>query len=267
MIGDLFNTILLEPLLNGLVFIYHYIPNLGVAIIILTVIIKALLYLPSRASIVAQKRLQETQPKLQALQKKYKHDREELGRQTMKFYKENKVNPLSSCLPLLIQLPILIALYRAFLAVAQTDPSTHILVAEQLQYLYAPLRDIFVDKPINSMFLGFDLSLTGNWALAILAGAATFWQTSMLMQKQPPKVPGAKDESMTAGINKQMRYIMPAVTVFFGIQFPAGLTLYWLVSTLFTVGQQQLVLRKNSNQDSSDPTSSHGTPTQQKTTT
>ncbi len=268
MIGDLFNAVLLEPLLNALVFIYHYIPNLGVAIIILTLIIKGLLYFPSRSSIIAQKKLQETQPKLQALQKKYKNDREELGRQTMKFYKENKVNPFSSCLPLLIQLPILIALYRAFLAVAQTDPSTHILMAEQLQHLYTPLRDIFTTKAINSMFLGFDLSQTGNWILAILAGAATFWQSSMLMRKQPPKVPGAKDESAMAGMNKQMRYVMPAITVFFGIQFPAGLTLYWLVSNLFTIGQQWLVMKKKDTPtDSSTDSNSHGTPTEQKATT
>ena len=87
MIGDLFNLILLDPLFNGLVAIYNYIPNLGVAIIILTIFIKLLLYIPSRSSIRSQKILQETQPKLKELQKKYKNDREELGRQTMKFYK------------------------------------------------------------------------------------------------------------------------------------------------------------------------------------
>ncbi|MFZ6036617.1 MAG: YidC/Oxa1 family membrane protein insertase [Patescibacteria group bacterium] len=265
MIGTIFNAILLEPILNALVLIYHYIPNLGVAIILLTLIIKALLYFPSRSSIVAQKRLQETQPKLQELQKKYKNDREELGRQTMKFYKENKVNPLSSCLPLLIQLPILIALYQAFLAVAQTDPTTNILVAEKLQHLYGPLRDIFTTTPIDPTFLGLiDLSATGNWVLAILSGLAAYVQTNMLMRKQPPKVPGAKDESMAAGINKQMRYVMPAITVFFGVQFPAGLTLYWLVSTLFTIGQQQLILRKDTNHTTGG--ASHGTPLAEKTT-
>lgn len=250
MIGDIFNLILLDPLFNGLVFIYTYIPNLGVAIIILTILIKLLLYIPSRSSIRAQKILQETQPKLKEIQKKYKNDREELGRQTMKFYKENKVNPFSSCLPLLIQLPILIALYRAFLGVADTDPTTNILVAEQLAHLYTPMRDIFTTQAIDPTFLGFfDLSKTGNWVLALLAGAATFWQLMMFTSQQPPKVPGAKDESMTAGLNKQMKYFMPIITVFFGVQFPAGLTLYWLVSTLFTVGQQSYILKKESSKE------------------
>ncbi|MBU0964042.1 YidC/Oxa1 family membrane protein insertase [Patescibacteria group bacterium] len=244
--GDIYNLILFEPLLNGLVFIYRFIPDLGVAIILLTIVIKIILYIPSRSSIRSQKKLQETQPKLQEIQKKYKNDKEELGRQMMKFYKENKVNPFSSCLPLLIQLPILIALYRVFLAVAQTDPATHILIIDQLEHLYAPLRDIFTTQPIHPTFIGlFDLSQKGNYLFAILAGAAQFWQTKMLMAKRPPKVPGAKDEGMTAGLNKQMTYFMPIITVFFGIQFPAGLTLYWLVSTLFSVAQQYYIFSKD----------------------
>ncbi|MFA5052294.1 MAG: YidC/Oxa1 family membrane protein insertase [Patescibacteria group bacterium] len=246
MIGDIFNTVLFQPLLNALVLIYQYIPDLGVSIILLTLVIKLLLYLPSRSSIRSQKVLQETQPKLQEIQNKYKDNKEELGRQLMKFYKDNKVNPFSSCLPLLIQLPILIALYRAFLAVAQTDPSTHILVADQLQHLYVPLRNIFSSQAINPLFLGFiDLAKKGNYVLAVLAGAAQFWQTKMLMAKQPPKVPGAKDESMMAGMNKQMMYFMPVITVIFGLQFPAGLTLYWLFSTLFTVAQQYYIFKKD----------------------
>lgn len=246
MIVDIYNLVLFDPLLNTLVFIYNYIPSLGVAIIILTLLIKLLLYIPSRSSIQSQKRLQATQPKLKALQEKYKNNKEELGKQLMKFYKDNKVNPFSSCLPLLLQLPILIALYRVFLAVAQTDPSTFILVDDQLQHLYEPLRNIFSTKSIDPNFLGiFDLSKSGNWLFAIIAGAAQFWQTKMLMSKKPPAVPGAKDEGMAAGMNKQMLYFMPAITVFFGYQFPAGLTLYWMSSTLFSVGQQYYIFKKD----------------------
>ncbi len=249
MIGDLYNLVLFEPLFNALVFIYNYIPNLGVAIIILTLIIKFILYIPSRSSITSQKKLQETQPKLKALQDKYKDNKEELGRQLMKFYKDNKVNPFSSCLPLLFQLPILIALYRVFLAVAQTDPSTFILVDEQLQHLYEPMRAIFESKAINPFIFGefalADLSKTGNFVLAAMAGAAQFWQSKMLMSKKPPKVPGAKDESMMAGMNKQMMYFMPLITVFFAYRFPAGLALYWFVSTLFSALQQLYLFRKD----------------------
>jgi len=246
MIGQIFNLILFAPLLNALVFIYKYIPDLGISIILLTLVIKVILYLPSRSSIRSQKVLQDTQPKLQAIQNKYKDNKEELGRQLMKFYKDNKVNPFSSCLPLLIQLPILIALYRVFLAVSQTDPSTHLLVSTQLQHLYGPLRTMFATHTIMPTLLGWvNLAKKGNYILAIMAGAAQFWQTKMLMAKQPPKVPGAKDESMMAGMNKQMLYFMPVLTVVFGLQFPAGLTLYWLFSTLFTVAQQFYIFKRD----------------------
>ncbi|MFA5134940.1 MAG: YidC/Oxa1 family membrane protein insertase [Patescibacteria group bacterium] len=254
MIVDLYYLVLFEPLFNGLLYIYNYIPSLGVSIIIITVLIKLLLYIPSRSSIRAQKNLQQTQPKMKAIQEKYKNDKEELGRQLMKFYKENKVNPFSSCLPLLLQLPILIALYRVFFSVAQTDPTTGILIAENLEHLYAPLRDIFTSQAIDPTFLGiFDLSQKGNFIFAILAGAAQFWQAKMIQAKKPPRVPGAKDEGMAANLNKQMLYFMPIITVFFGIQFPAGLTLYWLVSTLFMVAQQWYVMKKDSPADGETP--------------
>ncbi len=245
MIGQLFNTIIFQPLFNGLIFIYHIIPDLGVAIILLTIIIKLILLLPSKSMIVSQKRLQEMQPKLQELQKKYKDNREELGRQMMRFYKDNKVNPFSSCLPLLIQFPILIGLYRVFLAVSHTDPTTGILATQQLANLYGPLVAQYTVTPINHMFLGFvNLSAMHNWPLAILAGLAQFWQSKMLISKQPPKVEGSRDESMASAMSKQMTYFFPIIIIYFSLRFPAGLALYWLVSTLFTVAQQQLLFKK-----------------------
>ena len=112
--GQIFNTILYEPLFNALIFIYNVLPwkDLGVAIIILTFLIKLLLFYPSLKGLRSQKSLQDVQPKLEEIKKQYKDNKEEMGRQIMKFYKENKVNPFSSCLPMLIQLPILWALFR-----------------------------------------------------------------------------------------------------------------------------------------------------------
>lgn len=245
---EFFNTILYEPLLNGLIYLYHVIPgkDIGFAIIILTIIIKIILFFPSLSSIKSQKSLQETQPKLEALRKKYKDDKEELGRQLMKFYKENKVNPLSSCLPLLIQLPILIALYRVFFGGMTADAETGILVSEQLEHLYGYLRDIYSSTPINTFFLGFvDMAKSGNIILALLAGAAQFWQGRTMSARKPAiKTPGSKDESRTAAINRQMLYFMPIITVYFGYAFPAGLALYWIISTLFTIAQQYYFFQK-----------------------
>lgn len=253
---EFFNTVLYEPLFNGLIYLYHTLPgkDIGVAIIVLTIIIKLILFFPSLSAIKSQKALQEVQPKLEELKKKYKDNREELGRQMMKFYKENKVSPFSSCLPLLIQLPILIALYRVFFGgLTATDPETGILLEGQLQHLYGYLRDVYSSTPINTLFLGFvDMAKNGNYILAFLAGGLQFWQGKMMIiQKAAIKIPGSKDENKTAAINRQMMYFMPVITVIFGIQFPAGLTLYWAVSTLFQIGQQYYFFRKKDSKTES----------------
>jgi YidC/Oxa1 family membrane protein insertase len=245
----MFNTILYQPLLNSLIFLHKVIPghDIGIAIIILTIVIRFILYLPSLSSIKAQKSLQDLQPKIDEIKRKYKDNREEQGRQLMRAYKENKVNPLSSCLPLLIQLPIIYALFRVFYGGLNTDPTTGILVSDQLNHLYGSLRETYLTTPVSSMFLGFiDLAKKGNYVLAILAGAFQYWQSKMLMAKKPPlKVPGAKDENMASIMTKQMTYIMPIVTVFFGYSLPAGVTLYWLVTTIFSVVQQYIYYKKH----------------------
>lgn len=249
---DFFYTLLYEPLFNLLVWLYDVLPwkDLGVAIIIVTLLIKILLFYPSLRSIRSQKALQEVQPHLDALRKKYADNKEELGRQIMKFYKENKVNPLSSCLPLLVQLPILWALFRVFFAGLVTDPATGLLTTAQLQHLYEPLRATYSAVPIGHTFLGFvDLSATKNIVLAVLSGVVQFLQARMLSTKRATlKSTGAKDENMAATLNKQMLYFLPIITIIFGYQFPAGVTLYWLSSTVFTWVQQLLFLRDHKNQ-------------------
>ncbi|MFA6027379.1 MAG: YidC/Oxa1 family membrane protein insertase [Patescibacteria group bacterium] len=245
--GEIFNTVLYEPIFNALFYLYHVIPgkDLGVSIILLTLIIKFILFWPSLSALKAQKSLQDTQPKLDEIKKKYKNDKEEMGRQLIKFYKENKVNPFSSCLPLLIQLPILIALYRVFLQGLQVDSTTHLLAGAQLDHLYPYLKAIYETSPVHTTFLGFlDLTKTHNVYLAVIAGIAQFFSGKMLStQKAPVKTAGAKDENIAATMNKQMMYMMPIFTVIIGYQFPAGVALYWLVTTLFTLLQQLYFLR------------------------
>ena len=218
---------------------------MGVAIIVLTLGIKLLLFWPSLSSIKAQKNLQDTQPKIDELRKKYKDDKEELGKQLMSFYKENKVNPFSSCLPLLIQLPILLALYRAFFRGLEVDATTHLLAGEQVEHLYGYLQNIYATTPIDTSFFGFvDLAEPHNIVLAVLAGAAAFFQSKTLQAKKAAvKSEGAKDENAAAAVTRQMVYFLPIITIVFGYQFPAGVTLYWLVSTLFSLVQQLIFFR------------------------
>lgn len=244
---QLFNTYLYEPMFNLLIWLYHVIPlkDFGVSIILLTLLIKLVLFWPSLSGLKAQRKLQDTQPKIAELKEKYKDNKEELGRQLMAFYKTNKVNPLSSCLPLLLQLPILIALYQVFFGGLQTDPVTGILAADQIQHLYGWLQEVYAVTPINTHFLGFiDLAAKHNVYLAVLAGAAQFWQAKMLsVKKATVKAAGSKDEDLAAAMNKQMLYVLPVITVVFGYQFPAGVTLYWLATTGFTALQQLFFLK------------------------
>lgn len=250
---NFFTTFLYEPLFNFLIWIYDVLPwkDLGIAIIILTLVIKLLLFYPSLKAMRAQKALQEVQPKIDELKKKYANDKEELGKQIMNFYKENKVNPFSSCLPVLIQLPILWALFTVFMNGLETDQATGLLATEQLQHLYEPLRAVYQSVVINHIFLGFvNLAESKNIVLALLAGAAQFFQAKMLSAKRPAvKSGGSKDEDMAAALNKQMLYVLPVITVIFGYQFPAGVTLYWFSSTLFTWIQQLIFLKERHQQE------------------
>jgi len=240
--AQLFTTFLYQPLLNLLVFFYNVVPgnDIGVAIILLTVVIKLILFPFSKQSIKGQKALQQLQPKINEIKKKYADNKEQQAKELMDLYKNEKVNPLSSCLPLLIQLPLLIAVFQVF---------KNGLGASNLDLLYP-----FISNPgqLNSVSLGFLNLANPNVVLAVLAGAGQFWQAKMLSTKKAPiKTPGAKDEDMMAMMNKQMLYFMPIMTVFIGVSLPGGLVLYWLVITLLTILQQRLVFNQES--DNSQP--------------
>lgn len=229
----LFQEVFYRPILNLLVFLYNTVPghDLGLAIILLTIIIKLILHPFSVQSLKSQKALQELQPKINALKEQYKDDKQGLAKATMDLYKENKVNPFSSCLPLLIQLPFLIAVYQVF-----RDG-----LANHLGSVYA-----FVYKPetINAFSFGFlDLSKP-NIVLAVLAGAAQFWQAKTMMAKNDKNATPAKEGDISAMMSKQMLYMMPALTIFIGISLPGGLTLYWFVLTLLTAIQQWWMFKK-----------------------
>lgn len=233
----LFNEVLYRPILNSLVILQNIIPghDFGLAIIILTVLIRILLWPLASQSIRSQKALQEIQPELNTLKEKYKNNRAEQARAMMELYKVKKINPASGCLPILIQLPVLIALYWAFLN-GLKSPIGHLL------YPF-----VSFSNHINPMFLGLiDLSQKSA-GLAVLAGALQYWQTKMLMVKkgaaEPPSGKKTKEptENFSSMMNKQMLYMMPVLTVFIAYSLPSALALYWAASTAFTIVQQYFV--------------------------
>jgi YidC/Oxa1 family membrane protein insertase len=217
-----------------LVWIYNVLPthDLGWAIIILTLLIRIVLYPMGQKSIKSQRALQTIQPKIDALKAQYGSDKEGLGKAMMQLYKDEGINPLSSCLPLLIQFPFLIALYAVF----QSG-----LKSNSFDLLYP-----FVMNPgqLNHVAFGFFDLTSKSIPLALAAGLAQFWQTRMLMGQRKTQPQPAKSNDMAAMMNQQMVYVMPVVTVFIGASLPAGIAMYWLATTIFSGLQQMILFRQ-----------------------
>lgn len=255
MIAQIYNAVFYQPIFNLLVWLYEVVPgqDIGIAIILITIILKVVLFPFSLQSLKSQRAMNALQPKLKALQAEFKDDKEKQARAVMELYASEKVSPFSSCLPLLIQLPFLFALYHA-LQKGLTNGG--------FEQLYP-----FVAHPgtIDVMFLGVVDLAARSWPLALLAGLTQLWQTLMLSPKPNPaaKVPGSKDEDTMAAVNRQMTYLMPVMTFILGLQFPGGLALYWLVMNLLTVAQQWLFFQKEPKSKTPDlpappaPPSSH----------
>ncbi len=238
---DGFNVVLYQPLFNALIILYEYLPgrDFGAAVIVLTLLTKVIFYPLGAKAIRSQKSLSELQPKLQALQQKYKNDKEQQVKATLELYKKEKVNPFSGCLPLLLQLPILIALYQVFWRGLQP---------EQMNYLYS-----FVLNPgiIDPSFLGMINLSKPNMFLAFLAGISQFFQSKMVLPKTPFKLAGEGQDKKTAKaslfsemMQKQMLYFFPVFTVLILWRLPSAIGLYWVVSTAFAILQQYFVFAK-----------------------
>ncbi len=230
-IVTLFDVALYRPLFNALILIYNYVPghDFGLAIVILTVIIKVILYPLSVKALNSQLAMQKLQPKLQEIQKNYKNDKEAQGRETLELYRKEKINPFSGLFLALLQLPILIALYRVF---------WRGLKPEELVLLYS-----FASNPlqINTITLGFlDLSQP-NFIFAILAAILQFFQTKMLL---PQKTGNEKEGDVSAMVQKNMVYVFPLVTIVILMKLPAALGLYWIVSGIVSIAQQHIMIKK-----------------------
>ena len=246
----LFDTIIYQPIYNLLIFIYNAVPDFGVAIIMVTVLIKLFLIPLSKKQIKSQKKMQELQPRIKEIQVKHKDDKEKQSRAMMELYKESKSNPFSGCLPMIVQLVFLIAIYRVLFNISEAG-------------LFVNSGDLysFISNPgqIDKMFLGIvDLSSAINFSnialsslphilLVVLAAGSQFIQTKMLMAKQPVKTTKQGEADFSQIMTKQMLFLGPLLTLFIGIKFPAGLALYWLASTVFMIVQQLYMQKKETS--------------------
>lgn len=236
----MFHSFVYQPLYNILIFLYNIIPghDFGIAIIVMTVLLKFALYPLSQKQIESQKKLQELQPKIKELQEKHKGDKERQTKELMEFYKKNKTNPFSGCLPIIFQLVFLIAIYRILFNISSAG------LKIDGGALYS-----FVTNPgtVHQFFIGLVDLAKPNIPLAVMAAIAQFFQTKMLLGKNQAAPKSGSEPDFTQIMNKQMVFLGPILTLFIGIKFPAGLALYWLVSTLFAIFQQLRVLKAQDN--------------------
>lgn len=238
---NMWRQLLYRPFYNLLIALTLYLPghSLGLAIILLTLIIRFALLAPSQKAMKAQRKMQAIQPKLQHIREKYKNDQQRLAQETMRIWRENKVNPMGSCLPMLIQFPVLIALF--YVVQEGLDPNNVFL-------LYSALKGVDLNA-IHTNFLGLlDLTKPNLYVLPLIVGFLQFAQMKYSMSFKKDTQPKKKDikpgEPDLAAVSNMMIYVMPVMIAVFTASLPAGVGLYWAISTLFGVGQQYFVNRQ-----------------------
>ncbi len=228
----MFQTFLVNPLINALVFFYDTIAfqDFGLAIIFLTLLIRIILFPLFYKSTKNQILIQRIQPELNKIQHDHKDNKEKQAQAMMDLYKKHNVNPFAGFLMIFIQLPVLIAIYRVFLQ--GFTPAI-------FEHLYS-----FISKPehLNTTFLGLLDLKNGSILMVSLAAIAQYLQGYFMM----PKAEKGKELSSAERINQQMMYIGPVLTVVILGKLPAAIGLYWLVTSLFSV-VQQVYINKNLN--------------------
>ncbi len=195
----------------------------GLTIIITTIIFRFMLLPLTLKQTKSMKKMQELQPKIQELQKKYKHDKEALNVKTMELYKENKVNPLGGCFPLLIQFPIIIGFFK--------------VLRQPIDYVFKN-ADLYAS--INKSFLWIkNLEDPDLWVLPVLAALTTYFSSKMMSANNNT----SNNKSQAQSTQKIMTYMMPLMILWFSRNFAAGLALYWVIGNLFQIGQQYFMKR------------------------
>ncbi|MFA6324917.1 MAG: YidC/Oxa1 family membrane protein insertase [Candidatus Paceibacterota bacterium] len=236
MLSNIWNIVLYKPLVNVLAFFVSVVPggDVGIAVIILTILVKAALFPLSQRSIENQAKMKLLEPEINSI-KKSGASKEEQAKSTMELYKKHKTNPFSGCLLVLIQIPIIFALYYVFYRGINFDNG--ILYS----FLNAPSH-------INMNFLGLIDIGQKSLILAILAGVSQFLQAYFMPKPAiTPKKDGSKvsfQESFTKSMNMQMKYIFPIIVVFISYSISGAIALYWITSNIFTVWQQMRANKK-----------------------
>jgi len=229
MISNIFHALVYDPLYNGLVFLIGIVPahDVGLAVIGLTIVVRIILFPLARRAVDAQLKMRQIAPEVEALKEKYKGNREQQGKAIFALYREKDVHPFASMLLLLLQLPILLALYWIFAlgGLPAFDPS--------LLYSF-----VAVPPEANMQFLGF-LDMAGHSVvLGVLAAATQFAYTRLSMGPRETKQGGSFSADLAKSFDLQARYVLPATFVILSFFVPNAAMLYIVTSNTFMIGQE-----------------------------
>lgn len=245
----IWNSAFVHPIMNLTLFAYSFVRDFGLAVILVTILIRLALYPLYVVQIRSQRAMQEVAPAMEELKKKYGKDRMRFSQEQMKLYNERGVDPKMGCLPLLLQMPLLIALYNSLLQLGcGLGPPPNNLCPGLSHDMVESFRYAFIPNPIPP---DGALDTTAHWLpwisrglqhpdplfiLPVIAGLVQLVASVMAM---PAKQ--VKTDDPAQRMTQSMAYTFPLITVVIGAQFPAGLTLYWIATTLFQIVQQYFV--------------------------
>ena len=225
-IGEIWDLIILSPMINVLIVVSGSLfNNFGLAIIALTIIVRVVTMPLTFKQLRATKAMQTLQPQLAELQKKYGKDKAKLAQEQMRMYKESGVSPAGCMLPMLVQLPIWIALFQSIIRVVAVTPEGFLNLA---RHLYSSWSAVFSLVPLSSKFMWLDLATPDRFLLLpILVGGTMWLQQKMVM----PRTADPRQQAQST----MMLWMMPLMFAFLTTQFPSGLALYWVISNIITI--------------------------------
>jgi len=239
----LFSTVLYNPLYNALVGLIDLVPggDIGFAVIILTIIVKLAIFPLSTSSIRTQIKMKDIDSDIKEIREKFKDNKEEMGRKILELYRANKINPFAGIFLILIQLPIIIALYYVF------ANGGFPVINPDILYSFVPQPEF-----VNTNFLGLiDLSKNNNLVVALFAAISQYYQTSFIMQKNIKELKQKSEKTPMDDIMKsmqfQMKYIMPIITFFISFSLISVVGLYWFVTNVFAIGQEIYIQKRIRN--------------------
>jgi len=231
-VGAIWDNVILSPMINVLIVLSDYLFNsFGITIIVLTVVVRGLMFPLTRRQLKASKGMQELQPKLAEIRKKYARDRQRRAKEEMALMKQSGVSPAGCLLPMVIQMPVWIALYQSIIRVLAATPEEFLNLS---RHLYDSWPQVFSLVPLGSKFLWLDLATPDTMLLMPILVGGSMWVQQKMM------TPQTADPAQQAQ-SRMMLWMMPLMFAFFTLQFPSGLALYWVASNIISIVMQYFI--------------------------